>query len=45
MRPAADPGVRLLSGTEILINILGGVALLLWGVRMIRTGMMRAFGA
>jgi phosphate:Na+ symporter len=34
-----------LSGTEILINILGGVALLLWGVRMIRTGMMRAFGA
>jgi phosphate:Na+ symporter len=34
-----------LSGTEILINILGGAALLLWGVRMIRTGMMRAFGA
>ena len=34
-----------MSGTEILINILGGVALLLWGVRMIRTGMMRAFGA
>lgn len=34
-----------MSGTEILINILGGAALLLWGVRMIRTGMMRAFGA
>jgi phosphate:Na+ symporter len=34
-----------LSGSEILINILGGAALLLWGVRMIRTGMMRAFGA
>ncbi|HEX5080141.1 MAG TPA: Na/Pi cotransporter family protein [Geminicoccaceae bacterium] len=34
-----------MSGTEILIDILGGVALLLWGVRMIRTGMMRAFGA
>jgi phosphate:Na+ symporter len=34
-----------LSGTEILINILGGAALLLWGVRMIRTGMMRGFGA
>jgi phosphate:Na+ symporter len=37
--------VRLLSGSEILINIVGGVALLLWGVRMIRTGVMRAFGA
>jgi phosphate:Na+ symporter len=34
-----------LSGSEILINILGGVALLLWGARMVRTGMMRAFGA
>jgi phosphate:Na+ symporter len=34
-----------LSGTEVLINLLGGVALLLWGARMIRTGMMRAFGA
>jgi phosphate:Na+ symporter len=34
-----------LSGTEILIHILGGVVLLLWGARMIRTGMMRAFGA
>ncbi len=33
-----------LSGTEVLINLLGGVALLLWGARMIRTGMMRAFG-
>ncbi len=34
-----------MSGSDILINILGGVALLLWGARMIRTGMMRAFGA
>ena len=34
-----------MSGSEILIGILGGVALLLWGARMIRTGMMRAFGA
>ncbi len=34
-----------MSGSDILISILGGVALLLWGARMIRTGMMRAFGA
>ena len=34
-----------MSGSDILIGILGGVALLLWGARMIRTGMMRAFGA
>jgi phosphate:Na+ symporter len=33
-----------MSGTEILLLILGGVALLLWGCRMVRTGMMRAFG-
>jgi phosphate:Na+ symporter len=34
-----------LNGTEILLHLLGGVALLLWGVRMVRTGMTRAFGA
>lgn len=33
-----------MNGTEILINLLGGIALLLWGSRMIRTGVMRAFG-
>ncbi len=33
-----------MDGTTILISVLGGVALLLWGCRMIRTGMMRAFG-
>ncbi|MEZ5932100.1 MAG: Na/Pi cotransporter family protein [Alphaproteobacteria bacterium] len=27
------------------MGIVGGVALLLWGARMVRTGMMRAFGA
>ena len=32
-------------GLELIINILGGVALLLWGVRMLRTGITRAFGA
>lgn len=31
-------------GTFVIINLLGGVALLLWGVRMVRTGIMRAWG-
>ena len=31
-------------GTFVIINLLGGVALLLWGVRMVRTGVMRAWG-
>lgn len=30
---------------EILLNLIGSAALLLWGVRMIRTGIMRSFGA
>src|SRR4051812_25242717 len=32
-------------GTELLFAFIGSVALLLWGVRMVRTGMTRAFGA
>ena len=28
-----------------MLNIAGGVALLLWGIRMVRTGITRAFGA
>ena len=31
-------------GTLVLVNLLGGVALLLWGVRMVRTGITRAWG-
>jgi phosphate:Na+ symporter len=31
-------------GTFVIVNLLGGVALLLWGVRMVRTGVMRAWG-
>ncbi|NQV43904.1 MAG: Na/Pi cotransporter family protein [Rhodospirillales bacterium] len=30
---------------ELLINFAGGIALLLWGVRMVRTGITRSFGA
>lgn len=29
---------------SVLINVLGAVALLLWGLRMVRTGFMRVYG-
>jgi len=29
---------------SLLVNVLGAVALLLWGLRMLRTGSMRAYG-
>jgi len=34
-----------LNATGILVELLGGIALLLWGVRMVRTGVSRALGA
>src|SRR5262245_32367406 len=33
-----------MEGSALLFTLLGGVALLLWSVRMVRTGMTRAFG-
>lgn len=33
-----------ISGTDLLIKIAGSAALLLWGARMARTGMVRSFG-
>jgi len=33
------------SGHLLLLNIAGGVALLLWATRMVRTGIMRAYGS
>jgi phosphate:Na+ symporter len=33
------------SGIEVLLQIAGGVALLLWAARMVRTGIERAYGA
>ena len=30
---------------ETIVNIVGSVALLLWGIRMMRTGVTRSFGA
>jgi phosphate:Na+ symporter len=32
-------------GNMVLLDLMGGVALLLWGLRMVRSGIMRAFGA
>jgi phosphate:Na+ symporter len=34
-----------MGGSELLLTLLGAVALLLWGVRMVRTGLTRTFGA
>jgi len=31
-------------GVDTVLNVIGSVALLLWGVRMVRTGLTRAFG-
>jgi phosphate:Na+ symporter len=33
-----------LAGTDLIVSFLGAVALLLWGVRMVQTGITRAFG-
>ena len=32
-------------GTMVLLDLMGGVALLLWGLHMVRTGILRAFGS
>jgi len=32
-------------GSVILLDLLGGVALLLWGLHMVRSGIVRAFGS
>ena len=32
-------------GSIILLDLMGGVALLLWGLHMVRSGIMRAFGS
>ena len=33
-----------MDATSVLISLLGGVSLLLWGLRMVNTGVTRAFG-
>jgi phosphate:Na+ symporter len=32
-------------GSMVLLDLMGGVALLLWGLHMVRSGIMRAFGS
>src|SRR5882762_11213024 len=32
-------------GSMILLDLMGGVALLLWGLHMVRSGIVRAFGS
>lgn len=32
-------------GTLVLLDLMGGVALLLWGLHMVQSGILRAFGA
>lgn len=32
-------------GTIVLLDLMGGVALLLWGLHMVQSGVLRAFGA
>ena len=34
-----------MSATHILINLLGQIALLLWGIHMVQSGILRAYGA
>lgn len=34
-----------ITATVVLLTLLGGAALLIWGLRMVRTGIMRAYGA
>src|SRR5580693_415383 len=31
-------------GTLVILDLMGGVALLLWGLHMVRTGILRTFG-
>ena len=34
-----------MTGSLVLLDLMGGVALLLWGLHMVRSGIMRAFGS
>lgn len=38
-------GVNIINGSTILINLIGGVSLLLWGLRMVRIGITDAWGS
>jgi phosphate:Na+ symporter len=40
----AKSGISALDGQTFLLNLIGAVALLIWSIRMVKTGVMRAFG-
>jgi phosphate:Na+ symporter len=42
--PACDLKVCGAMGSIVLLDLMGGVALLLWGLHMVRSGVLRAFG-
>src|SRR5204863_9847307 len=42
--PTAVPGGRGMYTTLTLVDLAGAVALLIWGVHMVQTGVTRAFG-
>src|SRR5579862_3147092 len=33
-----------MSATEVVVHMMGEIALLLWGIHMVRTGVLRAYG-
>ncbi len=35
----------MMSASAVFVQLIGGVALLIWAVRMVRTGVVRAFGS
>ncbi len=41
--PAANQSGAM--GTTIFLNLVGGIALLLWGLHMVQSGILRAFGS
>jgi phosphate:Na+ symporter len=37
--------IKIMTGTVVLLDLMGGVALLLWGLHMVQSGILRAFGS
>jgi hypothetical protein len=44
-RAGARQGVQQAVGSVIILDLAGGVALLLWGLHMVHSGIVRAFGS
>jgi phosphate:Na+ symporter len=42
--PASNEGFHALDGHTFLLNLMGAIALLIWSIRMVKTGVLRAFG-